>query len=317
MAYHKHTKRFAAFFRNLNPSPTYEAQASSQYGTIKGLLESASGPARTLGIRCFLQGSYQRETAIYSINDIDIVALCTALRYPPAQTLAGISSSLPLWSRDSIFASVAGPLLADWRYKQKVVYGPTSMCIKVQLGIKVEILPAAFFNDTVDPTLEPFCIWRPESQRWDLAYARYHQERLSAKNAVTNGNFIPAIKVFKHIRSLARLKDVASFHIESFLYALPDDWFAGAPADYIAGLITKIGNTSALSWYTSGYNTPCGEHALFSAEECSWASWDALHTAVVGRVPVAALAASETDETRSAIYWQAVLDARYFPMTPA
>jgi hypothetical protein len=42
---HSLSDHFASFFRNINPSPTFEATASSQYNTIKSLLEDRSGPA--------------------------------------------------------------------------------------------------------------------------------------------------------------------------------------------------------------------------------------------------------------------------------
>ena len=83
MPAHQHARHFSYFFSRLNPSPTYEARASSQYNTIKGLIENRAGPASVLSPTCFLQGSYRRETAIYTINDVDIVVLCQVLSHPP------------------------------------------------------------------------------------------------------------------------------------------------------------------------------------------------------------------------------------------
>jgi hypothetical protein len=72
MAIHNLSRHFGRFFDRLNPASTFERQASSQYGSIKGLLEAVPDLTPT----CFLQGSYRQDTAIYTINDVDVIALC-------------------------------------------------------------------------------------------------------------------------------------------------------------------------------------------------------------------------------------------------
>src|SRR5436305_434018 len=76
MARHALTDHFAAFFARLNPSPSFVRTASSEHRTVTGLIEGTRGAAAELEPRCFLQGSYRQDTAIYTINDVDIVVLC-------------------------------------------------------------------------------------------------------------------------------------------------------------------------------------------------------------------------------------------------
>ena len=78
MANHALTQHFASFFKKLNPSPSFEATAASEHKTIRGLIENPNGPAASLLPTCFLQGSYRykQDTAIYTINDVDLVVLC-------------------------------------------------------------------------------------------------------------------------------------------------------------------------------------------------------------------------------------------------
>src|SRR2546426_7936114 len=76
MAIHKLSQHFNTFFRRLNPGASFEATASTQYKTIKDLIEDPRGAAASLAPICFLQGSYRQQTAIYTINDVDIVTLC-------------------------------------------------------------------------------------------------------------------------------------------------------------------------------------------------------------------------------------------------
>jgi Second Messenger Oligonucleotide or Dinucleotide Synthetase domain len=241
---------FASFFRKLNPSLSFEATASSQYNSIKGLLEDSNGAAAILEPSCFLQGSYRQQTAIHSINDIDIVALCK-LSFPG-------SGSGRSFGRDEIFHTIAAPLIGDNRYASKVRYGPNSMCIKIDLSIKVEILPVVYLAGNSDSSNEPFKLFRPSTHSWEDGFARYHQAYLSLKNKTerTGGNFIPAIKVFKHMRTIIGLPAV-SFHLECLLYSIPDYFFLGSPSDYIPALLEKIVATDSASWYKQVLKTPC------------------------------------------------------------
>jgi hypothetical protein len=68
------------------------------------------------------------------------------------------------------------------------------MCIKVDLGIKVEIMPVIFKFPPTDPNAEPFLLFRPRDGQWHDGYAREHQRWLSWKNARASNNFIPMIQ---------------------------------------------------------------------------------------------------------------------------
>ncbi len=65
-------------------------------------------PAAVLGPECFLQGSYDQDTAIHSINDVDIVALCSLV-----QPGSGSGRS---YSRDEIYNLIAASLAKNPTY---------------------------------------------------------------------------------------------------------------------------------------------------------------------------------------------------------
>ncbi len=260
MATNSFSKNFTFFFNRINPSPSYIAQASREHSTIISLIEDPSGPAKLLSPKCFLQGSYKQATAIYTINDVDIVALCTL--WQPGSNSPGAKT----WTRDEIFDTIAAPLLQDGRYRGKIYFRDSSMCIKVDLGIKIEILPVVYKAGNYDDKQEPFRVYRPEKKQWEDGYARFHQKHLVDKNAParTAANFIPMIKVMKHLRTKNNL-DIVSFHIESLLYSLPDSLFQGNAADYIFKVLDALAKVSPEQlWYHSGIKTPCGERVLFS-----------------------------------------------------
>ncbi|MFQ5899832.1 MAG: hypothetical protein ACE5JN_16525 [Candidatus Methylomirabilia bacterium] len=270
MAYDALSENFRAFFRRLNPSPTFVQQASREHQTIVGLIQHRTGLAAPLAPGCFLQGSYRQDTAIYTINDVDVVALCRLWQ-------PGHPGSGPGWSRDDIFRVVAAPLLADRRYRDKVRYGARSMRIKVELGIRIEILPVVYRAGNSDPMSEPFRLYRPESGQWEDGYARLHQAHLSAKNASASNNFVLMTKVLKHLRSYSGLQ-AASFHLECLLFSVPHYVFSGGPAEYIPAVLWYSRDRPAVAWYLAGVGTPCGERNIFCSTGFRVGSGPALHS---------------------------------------
>ena len=305
MANHTLSANFSRFFSNLNPSPSFEKVASREYGTIKGLLEASD-----LEPCVFLQGSYRQDTAIHSINDVDIVALCDLW-----QPGGGSGRS---WSRDEIFDAVAAPLLQSGNYKGKVRYGQTSMCIKVDLGIKVEILPVVFRKGNSDPTDEPFRLYRPRSQRWEDGFARKHQSLMTAKNqrGQVGGNFKPMVKVMKHVCSVHGVP-VVSFHLECLLYGMPDEYFTGSPPDYIAKVLAFIARYDADAWYRTDIATPCRDRSLFTSTEWALHGWNQFHRSAVTWAKIAHDATQQPSADAAVNPWKALLGEQYFPRNVA
>lgn len=274
MSIHALGKHFDSFFGRLNPGSSFEERASSEHQSIIRLIEDASGVAARFSPICYLQGSYREQTAIYTINDVDIIARCLL----PALSVALWSEQR--WRRDELFETIAAPLLADPRYRDKVRYESASMCIKVDLGVKIEILPVVHRPLLAGADDKPFLLYRPKTGCWENGYARRHQQYLSDKNAQTRtgGNFIPTIKVLKHLRTHHGLEAV-SFHLECLLHALPDHLFRGGMASSLAAVLHAIAGTSAEGWYYRARGvrragrhsimTPCGERRLFSQQVSS------------------------------------------------
>lgn len=302
-------ENFKSFFSNLNPDPTTIGLAAREHGRVTTLIESGSGAAAALAPRCFLQGSYKQQTAIHGINDVDVVALC-ALWQPGSQA----PGSGQQWTRDQIFAAVASSIRVDQRYANRVTYHSGSMCIKVTGDVRIEVLPVVFASNNHDPAIEPFRLYRPNRADWSDGFARYHQRWLTWKNdeAKTGGNFIPAVKALKHIRTRFNL-DVVSFHLECFLFSFADTIFAGSPADYLARLFAQVASMSAEAWYAQILLTPCKDRDIFTAEEWRNESWVKFHELSV-QIANALRSAITTNDREAAVKaWQLVLGDEAFP----
>lgn len=308
MAIHNLTRQFNYFFTRLNPSPTFEQQAQSEHTTICSLIENPRGPASGLSPTCFLQGSYRQDTAIYSINDVDIVVLCKL--WQPGSGEAGTRT----YDRDEIFSTIAAPLLVDGRYRDKVYYSHNSMCIKVDLGIKIEILPVVYKAGNYDITNEPFRLYRPENGQWEDGYARNHQQLLTWKNSAarTGSNFKPMVKIMKHLRSVIGLNTV-SFHIECLLYSIPDNQYIGNPAEYITNIMNYLAYLSADEWYKISIMTPCGERNIFTPNEWKLDDWRSFHRFVKLWAEGATHASNTSDINTAIEFWQIILGKDFFP----
>ena len=303
MAIHALSRNFNYFFSRLNPSPSFAQKAASEHKTIVSLIENVNGPAGVLSPHCFLQGSYKQKTAIYTINDVDIVALCEL--WQPGSGYGSRS-----WSRDEIFDTIASPLLNDWRFRDKVRYDNQSICIKVDLGIKVEILPVVHKVNSSDD--EPFRLYRPDKGEWVDGFARYHQGFLSWKNSEAYSNFIPAVKVLKHLNSKFGL-NVTSFYIECLLFSIPHSIFNGGPADYIAATLNHIASISASDWYNSHLETPCSDRDIFTDLEWKSDEWKIFHKLVTIWAESATLANQSQDRDYAIEFWKLLLGEEFFP----
>jgi hypothetical protein len=322
MAVHVLSTNFASFFGSLNPSATSEQRASSQYNSLKSILEGNPSSKSQLDPVCMLQGSYGWQTATHDINDVDIVLLCRGL-FLPADPLAAAGGYG--WSRDRIFGAIESAICADGRYTWKLVPAkPTSMCVKLDLGIKIEILPVVRNAELPVGETEPFYLWRPSTSQWQLGYARRHREYLSFKNRPhnplagtgTDGNFIPMVKVVKHLRDMAGL-DAVSFHIETLLYYIANQRFLGSPAVYIPAVLRAITAQRADEWYGQRVMTPCGDRDIFTPTEWTRSSWNSFYEAASMWATLAEIAASNPDRGVAITWWKHLLGSDYFPALAA
>src|SRR5262249_41090813 len=157
---------------------------------------------------------------------------------------------------------------------------------------------------------EPFRLYRPETCSWEDGYARSHRRWLTRKNQQADQNFIPAIKVFKHLHSHHGL-DGVSFHIECLLFNLPNNLFAGSRADYICRLLEHLAASSAADWYDRQMPTPCGERDIFTPSEWVRADWLRFHGEVEAWVRYARRACTTKDRDTAVEAWQLLLGKDY------
>lgn len=312
-AKNKLSRRFAAFFVNINPSNTYQRAAASAHASVRALIEDLEGPASDLRIKSFLQGSYRRDTAIHTINDVDVVALCS-ISYVSSANRA---------TRDWIFDNITAAIATNATYRDKIACGPNSTCIKVVLDrTKVEILPALRIPGRRF-SHEPFYMFDPhtaddQNGSWRPAFARRHHELCSEKNSATNGLFIPMIKCIKHLRSIdlpLSDTDAVSYHIECLLYAFQNSVYTGSYCECLESILSALVSFGPDTARGSGVKSPSRDKVLFSPQEWAADSYRHFHDAASLWHAAAHKANQSADEPAAVECWQALLGNEYFPAT--
>lgn len=127
----------------------------------------------------------------------------------------------------------------------------------------------------------------------------------------TDGNFVPMIKVVKHLRDVAGL-DAVSFHIETLLYHIGDQYFLGSPAEYIPTVLLAIAAQTAEQWYDQQVMTPCGDRDIFTPTEWTRSSWNSFHEALSMWAIRAEIAAGNADRRGTIAGWKYLIGDNYF-----
>lgn len=190
------------------PAPSTITRAASLQESLRAVL--GDGEYST-----FLQGSYRNDTALRTMNDVDVVAV-----YRPITRRAMRFYQAPDW--EQLFARIEKKLQADPRYADK--WKRHDKCITVTTNINVDLVPAIGHEA---PDADPIVLYsfgqNAERQNWP----RGHYESGCAKNAATGGIFKPAVRLFKRWAKcwFAGSKIAPSYYVECLLFSLPDKLF--------------------------------------------------------------------------------------------
>jgi|688.fasta_scaffold164398_2 hypothetical protein len=163
----------------------------------------------------FLQGSYKNDTAIYDINDIDIVALCV--------------NNIPKnWG--NIYHDIVNKISSVPQYQGKVSKG--NKCVKLILANKnIDIVPSIRSSDYIkfrNSFNEPIQIFNRANNQIVDNYPKTHYANGTNKNQVTNGNYKKCVRMLKNLINNHNKKDIApSFYLECLVYSYTEDSLTG------------------------------------------------------------------------------------------
>ena len=194
--------------RMIEPTPTQARGAQRSHRHLRELLDSGQMASRITG--SYLSGSYSRDTAIYPLDDVDII-----FTIDPTSWQTGLLGRLVRPSPDKVLESFARALRL--RYPQTSVHTQRRSVRLALAHVDIDCVPA------IEESPESAFIVVPD--RKDGTWIRSSPTRhklISAKvNAVNNGHLKPLVKLVKHWNaSLPQTARVRSFLIETLAITL-------------------------------------------------------------------------------------------------
>lgn len=248
----------------------------------------------------FLQGSYKNDTALWEVDDVDIVALYRDVR----STAYGYASTGSSITWDELFSRIERKLQSDYRYVGRWQRG--DKCIRLNAGIKVDIVPAVYVTDVA---YDPIAIYSfralSERQNWP----RLHYENGARKSGRTSGAFKQTVRLYKRFSKawFGLVRVAPSYYIESLVHAQPDHFFSGDLAADFVNIASEIGR---YRHGTTQLPRIAGDGNLLSAGEWAADNFARFQSVLASVVPSANAAMRAGNEPAARQSWRSVFNGQ-------
>ncbi len=232
------------------PSETTVSRAISVHESVRDLLGDTE-------YATLLQGSYKNDTALWDMNDVDIVAVSKGL-VSSYFTGSTPTNGVP-WP--DIFSRIEKKLQTDSRYQGK--WTREDKCIRLNTGVKVDIVPAVRIGDA---TADPIAIYSFRAAKERKNWPRAHFDAGAAKSAATNGAFKQTVRLLKRWSRcwFSDRKIAPSYYLECAVHAQPNTAFSGNLARDFVSVAAGIGQ---LRYGSSPLPRQAGEGNLLLPDE--------------------------------------------------
>jgi hypothetical protein len=248
----------------------------------------------------FLQGSYKNDTALWDMNDVDIVAVSRSLvssHFNGTTSINGVS-----W--EEIFSRIERKLQSDGRSQGK--WTREDKCIRLNTGVKIDIVPAVCIgNIDTDPVSIYSFSARSERKNWP----RGHYEAGTAKSARTNGAYKQTVRLLKRwARCWFGARKVApSYYLECAVYAHPDPEFTGNLEDDFIAVGQRL---ARVSYSTTLLPRLAGDGDLFTAPEWDSSRFQEFQATLRRSLQYAESAQAAPTENRAREMWSAAFNGQ-------
>lgn len=200
--------------REIEPSQSQKSSASRSHSHLRGMLSDGRFGSRL--VDTYLSGSYQRNTAIAPLEDVDIIFLID-----PSKWKTTVFSTRP--SPEHLISSFANVI--RYRYPDStIIRQRRSVCLSLN-HISLDIVPAVSL-DSSGTIIE---IPDRNQDTWIRSSPKTHADYATRVNQRNNGRLKPIAKLLKfwnsQLPSTARLK---SFAIETMATKLLEKYSANS-----------------------------------------------------------------------------------------
>lgn len=192
--------------RRVEPTQTQKDGGARSQNHLRDILCTGNMASRIKGH--YLSGSYSRDTAVYPLDDVDIIFVIDPERWPHRSSIFFGTERFP--ESTSVLESFASAI--RYRYPVSSVFGQRRS-VRLQLyHLDIDVVPAIIHPDN------PKYIFIPdkEANQWILSSPLLHAENATSVNKFQGAKLKPLVKLLKYwngnIPSTARFK---SFAIET------------------------------------------------------------------------------------------------------
>jgi len=262
-------------------------QFTDTYNSIRGNLLDTSAPYPVKNVDVHLQGSYGNDSNVWADSDVDIVLCHTGAFY---YDISGMSQA----EQDAFKAVFPGDATYGYsEFKRDAGSFITRLYNGVVTGKKALHIPGTNSRRNADVLVcqefRRYYSYEPGVHGCHYGVALYvnssrienfpkqHADNCTAKHQATNRNFKRMVRVFKNIRNSMIEKDLLadkvapSYFIESMLYNVPNEKFAGAYQamwvecfnSVVTADETKLTTASGLHWLVRDNSSECWPSADF------------------------------------------------------
>ena len=197
--------------RSIEPSQSQKEGASRSQNYLRETLNTGQMASRI--VKIYLSGSYSRDTAIYPIDDVDIIVVIDPSYWKTAGNIASAVLFGPPFAIPppaTVLESFANAI--RYRYPVSSVFGQRrSVCLQLN-HLDIDVVPA--IEDRNDAAL--IKIPDRKAEKWIQTSPKRHNENATAVNKFQNGMFKPLVKLLKYWNgNLPSTANFKSFAIET------------------------------------------------------------------------------------------------------
>jgi hypothetical protein len=268
------------------PSETTVSRAVSIHQSVRDLLSDSD-------YATLLQGSYKNDTALWDMNDVDIVAVSKNL-VSTHFTGNPVTNGVP-WT--DIFTRIEQKLQADTRYQGK--WTREDKCIRLNTGVKIDIVPAVRIGEA---NTDPIAIYSFRASGERKNWPRGHYDAAAAKSGRTSGAFKQTVRTFKRwARSWFPDRKIApSYYLECLVYSQPDATFSG---DLARDFVSIAQNIAQIRHGFSNLPRLAGDGNILSASEWASAEFGQFQHTLQSASSFAQAAISAYSEAQARAHW--------------
>lgn len=296
---------FEKLISNIEPSRDHKQDAITAHSNLIEHLKGDDSKISKYILDSHLYGSYKRNTAILSINDVDI---CILTNFTPEEPGHSPQKILRMLKSDisKYYSEVEGYDENNTEYSRKSILVNNALPDKENSKLTLDIIPAIQIDDT-----DKYLVPDREMLKWVDTNVNGHGDATTNTNKENDFKFVPFVKIFKHWKKYhISCKHPKGFWLESMLLEEGIFRYENSYADTFEQVLQNI-----IDKYSSYQKVPDihdpglnGEYLKTNMSDEQFKAFIAL----IKKQKVQSTKAIVSDKAKAIPLWQKIFGVEYF-----